>query len=169
MMQQATYLQVYMLAQHQNFIAAEIDAGTGYITRSPRIIMAPPPFMGENLTLNNINISNSTVASINTGTIQNLDAQITLSRSEGNTGLSEALQDFAQALVDTQEIVDTVKNEVAEQLEFLVAQVATEPNKRRGGLIKGALAGIIQAVGAVPTLLTLWDKLRPQIESTLGV
>ena len=74
MIQEAAYLQFSMLAAHKNNLAAEIEAGIGYIMPVPRITIPPPPIRGNKLTLNNINVNNSTIGAINTGTIANLDA-----------------------------------------------------------------------------------------------
>ena len=142
MMQQANYLNMTILASHQNWLAAEIESGTGYISPVPRIVLPPPPFMGQNLTLNNINVSDSAVGGINTGTIQHLDATVTLTRAGGNKELADALQEFTQALHDTQDL-----------------------NSK--GLIKSALSGVTTVITGVPALLSLWNKLRALMESAL--
>jgi hypothetical protein len=57
-----------MLAAFQNFLAAELDAGAGYLIQYPRIeIPKPPPFIGGSLALNNINVSGSTIGAVDTG------------------------------------------------------------------------------------------------------
>ncbi len=69
-MQQATYLQVSMLAADLNFLQAKMSVGTGGLIPPTRVGIPPPPFIGDNFTLNNINVSGSTIGAINTGTIQ---------------------------------------------------------------------------------------------------
>ena len=167
MMQQANYLSAAMQASVANFLAEEIDAGTGYIVRSPKINMPPAPFMGGNLNLNNINVKDSAVGGINTGTIQNLDATVTLTRAQGNEELATALQEFTQALHDSKDLLGEIRNEIAEQVDFLMAQVGAEPKSRSPGLIKSALSGITTSVKAIPALLTMWDKLKVLIESAI--
>ena len=169
MMFQADYLQSAMLASMANTIADQIDAGTGYLTRASRVILPRPPFVGDTFTLNNINVSNSTVGVINSGTIQNLDNRIDLTRAEGETDLASALQEFAQELHNSQDLAEEQANEIAEQLDFLLTQVGAKPEARTIGLAKSALSGIKATLAASPVLIGLWDKLAPHIIRMLQV
>ena len=119
--------------------------------------------MGQNLTLNNINVRDSAVGGINTGTIQHPDATVTLTRAGGKKEPADALQEFTQALHDSQDLAGEIKNEIAEQVDFLMAQVGVEPKSRSTGLFKSALSGVT----AVPALLALWSKLKALIETAL--
>jgi hypothetical protein len=167
-MQQATYLQMSMLAANLNFLQAKISAGTGGIIPPTRMEIPPPPFIGDNFTLNNINVSESTIGTINTGTVKNLDASITLMQSRGEGDLAAAVKELTQALVDSKETEESVRKEIAEQLEFLVAQATAEPKNRSIGVVKGVLAGIRNSISVAAGLITIWDKVEPLIRAALG-
>ena len=166
-MQQAAYLQFSMLAAISNQLAGEIEAGTGFIVPVPRTVIPPPPFIGDQLTLNNINVNDSTVGAINTGTIRNLDVSVSMMRDAGKNELASEIANLTQALVDNQELDKSIKNEIAEQLEFLVAQVQVEPKKRTMGLAKSAVAGIRDLLASTTSLMTIWNKVEPLIKAAL--
>ncbi len=168
MMVKATYLQAYMLSKQYDLVETELEAMAGGLAHFPRMQMAPPPFMVDSLTLNNINVSGSNVTVINARTIQNLDASITIMRSRGETELAEAVKELTQALVDSKEIEESTRKEIAEQLEFLVAQATAEPKNRSIGVVKGVLAGIRDSISVAAGLITIWDKVEPLIRAALG-
>jgi hypothetical protein len=168
MMQQAAYLQMSQIAAHVNFLEEEIARGTGYILPPNRIEIPRPPFLGDRLTLNNINVSKSTIGAINTGTVQHLDASITLLERRGESQIAAAVKELTQAIVDSNEIDASAKNEIAEQLVFLIAQVGAKSEERSIGIARSVLAGISSLLGHTASLVTLWDKLRPLIEKGIS-
>ena len=168
MMQQATYLETSRHAATLNFLSQEIAQAQDYILPPVHYEIPSPPFIGSQLTLNNINVSNSTIGAINTGTIQQLDASITMFQGEGKGEIAGALKDLTQAIHDSNEINATTKNEVAEQLAFLVAQVEAKPEQRSRGIIKSVLSGIGPLLTNTAALATLWSTLQPLIEKALS-
>ena len=113
--QQAAYLQTSMLTSHLNMIRQDIDLATGGILgpRQP-ITLSPPPYVGDKFTLNHINVSGSTIGNIATGTVQQLDASITIMHGQGNEDLANAVAELTQAILDSSEINESTKKEVAE-------------------------------------------------------
>lgn len=168
-MQQATYLQVSMLAAHLNFTRSQIEAGTGGLLPLSRMEIPPPPFIGDNLTLNNINVSGSTIGAINTGTIRNLDASITTMQSRGEHELGAAIAELTEAIIHSNEVNEAAKREIAEQLEFLVAQATAEEQNRSMGVVKSTLAGLRNSISVAAGLLTIWDKVEPFFGATFGI
>lgn len=168
-LQQAIYLQSSMAAAMQNLLAAQLDAGTGYLVHHPRIIIPPPPSIGDNVTFNNINIDRSTVGAINTGILSNLDVSMDLVKSKGEDELAAAIKELTQAIYDSKEVDDSFKNDILDQLQFIVAQATAEPENRSTGLVKGMLSGIRSSISAVASLLAIWDRVEPLIEMYLGI
>ncbi len=121
-MQQAAYLQASILAANVNFLIGQLDLSMGGIP-TPRVELPRPPFVGDTLTLNNISVANSTVGAINTGTIQHLDSAISIMQGQGNEKVAEAIRELTQAVVDSAELGNATKNELAELLESLVSQI----------------------------------------------
>lgn len=169
MMQQAAYLQQSMLAAQVNQIRAEIEAGTGMLVRLPRIEIPKPPFIGDSLTLNNISVAGSTIGAINTGTIQSLDVSITLMRNRGESELAAGVKELTEAILKSNEVQESAKNEITEQLAYLVAQVTAEKNNRSMGVVKSILAGIRNSISVATSLLAIWDKVQPLFQSAFGI
>ena len=111
MMQMASYLQISQVAANLNYLSEKIAQGTGYIVPPTYIQIPPAPFIGDSFTLNHINVSNSTVGAINTGTVGHLDAAITMFKGHGNAELASAIKEFTQALIDNHEIEAAAKND----------------------------------------------------------
>lgn len=160
-MQQANYLQSNLLAANFNLLADQLDKGTGYLVRHSRIEIPRPPFIGDNLTLHNINVSGVTIGSINTGVIHNLDASITVMQSQDKPELADAIKELTEAIIKTNEIDETAKNEIAQQLEFLTAQVTARSQDKSVGLVKGVMLGLKSTLSTVASLITIWDKVEP--------
>lgn len=168
-MVKAGYLQIYALSKQLDRIRAELEAGSGGLVKFARMEMAPPPFMDDNITLNNINVSGDKITLINARTIQNLDASVDVMQSRGETELADAIKRLTEAIIESNEIEKSVKNEIAEQLEFLVAQATAEAQDRSIGVVKGLLAGIKSSISVAAGLLTIWNNVEPTIKAAFGI
>ena len=108
-MQQATYLQISMVAAHLNFLQDEMSAGTGFLVPPSYMNIPPPPFIGDSLTLNNISVADSTIGAINTGTIQNLDISIDTMKSQGQNDLAIVIKELTEAVIEDTELNEIMK------------------------------------------------------------
>ena len=89
-------------------------------------------------------------------------------RAVGKDDLASELQSLTQVLLDNQELDQSTRKEVAEQLEFLVAQIQAKPENRTVGLAKSALSGIRDLLAPATTLIVIWNKLEPLIKGSLA-
>ena len=171
MFQQASWIQFAQWAAMLNETKGQIAQGTGHIVPPNYIQIPPPPSLGDHLTFNNIKVTDSSVGLINTGTIkriESLDASVTKFAASGKAELSESLQSFTQLLFDSPSEA-SVKDEIAQQVEYLVAQAQAEPIQRSKGIIKSVLEGIERTTTAVPPLAKAWDNLQPMLKEALQV
>ncbi|MBA7696850.1 hypothetical protein ES703_105502 [subsurface metagenome] len=168
-MQQATYLQMSMVAANINFLQDEISTGTGGIVPPSYVNIPPPPFIGDNLTLNNINVAGSTIGAINTGTIKNLDISIDTIRNQGQDDLATVIKELTEVVIKSNELNEVVKRDIAEQLEYLAAQVTSDSKNRSIGIIKSILVGIRDPISISAGLLAIWDKAEPLFRAAFGV
>ena len=164
--EQALYLQASMLASQMNYIQQEIYAGHGGILPLKQVDLPPPPFEGDKLTLNHIEITGSTVGVVNLGQAQNIDSVITQMHGEGNQELADALAEFTQAVINSDELTQDVRDELAEAIELLAAQTRVTSEKR-SKLIPTIIRGVRDSVSSSAALLTLWDKLEPLLKGLL--
>lgn len=167
MMMQIEYSRLSWLTTNFNIIRSELNAGG--IIQYPLMQIPPNPFGGGNIAFNNINVNQSTIGALNTGTISNLDLAITLMKSQGENELAEVVKELTEAVIKSNEINDSTKNEINEQLEFLVAQATADAKNRSIGTVKSVLTGIKDSVSTVAGLLTIWNSLEPLIKATLGI
>ena len=171
MFQQAQWLGFTQTAAIFNQMERQIAIGHGGLIPPNYIEIPPPPSMGDNLTFNNINVTDSQVGLVNTGTIkriQRLDASITIFAAKDNDELAEALKCFTQRLFDS-EVAPSAKEEIAQQLEYLVAQAQAEPTQRSPGINKSVLAGIEQATATLEPLVKAWANLKPLLKTALQI
>ena len=171
MVQQASWIQFAQLAARLNEVKGQIAQGTGYILPPNYIQIPPPPSLGDNLTFNNIKVTDSSVGLINTGTIrriEHLDASVTTFAVRGKDELAECLQHFTQVLVDS-EADQAVKEEIAQQVEYLVAQAQAEPSQRSVGIIKAVFEGIEKSTAMLTPLAKAWINLQPLLRDALQV
>ncbi|MFC1902452.1 hypothetical protein ACFLX4_00070 [Chloroflexota bacterium] len=166
---QADYWRFTILAIHRNFIYSRLEADEGGLVPFPRIEIPPPLSLGDEFTFNNINVDGSMIGAINTGTVKNLDASITIMRSHGDSDLATAIAELTEAVIKSKEVNDSAKDEINEQLEFLIAQVTSEAQNRSIGLIKSVLAGIRDSISVAAGLLAIWGKVEPLIRAALGI
>jgi len=90
-------------------------------------------------------------------------------KGQGENDLAEAVRELTDAVIESNEINDSTKNEINEQLEFLVAQAMAEAKNRSMGTVKSVLAGIKDSVSTVSGLLAIWNNLEPLIKVALGI
>jgi hypothetical protein len=119
---------------------------------------------------NNFNVNNSVIGVLNTGTIQslsNIDAAFQIIKNEGNEELVKRLGEFTQAVIESKELVEISKEEISQQLEYLVGQLTVEKPKRTTGVIKAILSGIKGTVSSVASIITIWAYVEPLLHAQL--
>lgn len=170
MMQQAAYLQASYVAAQFNVVAGELEAGMGHLMRVPRMHLAPPPFMGPTVNMNNIKVTDSNIGLVNTGTlrnVQNIDASVTIARTRGHDELAQAIQEFTQAVVDNTDVDKAVKQQLAESLEFLTAQINAEPEHRSKRVANSVVRGMKDLLAGTAVASELWRTLEPLLIAAL--
>jgi hypothetical protein len=132
------------------------------------VVIPPPPSDGDELTFNNINVDRSTIGAINTGFVSNLDTSITVMQDLGQQELALNIKELTQAILDSKDINASIKDEINELLQFLVAQATFPPENRLVGVAKNIVGRIRELIIISPALLTIWDKVEPLIKTALG-
>ncbi len=166
---ETNYMLSIMMASQMNSLQERISAGTGGLIPPRRIVIPPLPSSGDNVTFNNINVDRSTIGAINTGTLKHLEVGISVMQGRGDKELAAAIKELTQAIYDSKEVDDSSKNDILDQLQFIIAQATAEPENRSTGLVKGMLAGIRSSISVVASLLAIWDRVEPLIKMALGI
>ena len=171
MFQQASYLEFAQIAGVLNQVKGQISLGQGRLIPPNYMEIPPPPSMGDSLTFNNIKITDSNIGLLNTGTIEkirSLDISISILGDKGNEELAEALKCFSQILADC-EIDPSIKEEIAQQVEYLVAQAQANPAQRSNAINKSILAGIERSTAIFEPLAKAWANLQPLFRAALQI
>jgi hypothetical protein len=150
-----------------NFASEQMDFVTGLPPLGPRMqvpdIPKGPPI------LNNIKVANSVVASINTGTVQTIDANLTYLHTAGNDKGMAALQALTEAILNDQSMAEDQKNELLDQVAFLSDQTIAGAKDRKPGVINATLSSLAQAAGTINSIAGAWGLAEPILRALFGL
>ncbi|WP_424942385.1 hypothetical protein [Aliiroseovarius crassostreae] len=115
-------------------------------------------------TLTNIQVSNSQVGVLNTGSIQKIDAAITLSKGSEVEAIATQIEQIVQTLLNSSELSDPDKNEALELTETIAEEVV---GKRRLSAITAMVKDLREKVSGVLALSGATDKLLQLIKDLI--
>ena len=164
-LQQAIGISANLKMQDLNSIADSIESIAGIKGIIPRYNTYQPVKHEHKVTFNNINVDNSVVGSINTGEIKRLDITMDHIKTQGNKELVTALKEFTEAVFAEASLDIAIKNQIIEQLSFLTSQSILPKEKRKSGIVKAVLLGLKDTVSTIASLVVLWGKLQPLLET----
>jgi len=152
------------LERQMNFLMEYMDMVTGIPTGGPRfpkreIIQMQGP------TFHNINIDRSTIGVLNTGSIQTVDSAVSVLHNSGADELSKAILHLTQAILSSAEIQNETKNDILEILSLLATEATVPKSKRRSKAMKPLLSQLSNLVGVASGLTTIWEHVKPILES----
>jgi len=156
------------LASSLNLIEQELFVGLGGLLPLQQIVTPKPP-SAPSYSFNQIKVSEGNVGVINTGTLFNLDTSIQVMQNRGDKEIANAVKELTQAVLDSNEINNKLKEEIVEQLEFLVTEALASKDKQRKGLIKTIINNISQSIATFGALLTIWNSLEPLLQAYFGL
>lgn len=120
-------------------------------------------------TYNNIHITNSNVGVINTGDLARIDAAITMAKGTDLEEFGARLKDLTDAIMGSNDIVETLKQEMIEISKALSDQVigSKKPSKTVISALfdkaKGLSSGIITISGGFEKLSQAWDAISKHL------
>ena len=152
-----------------NFLLGEVESITGAAVGSigsrieiTKVVQRQP------ITFNNIRVDQSVVGAINTGQAQAIDVALSYVKQTGDPALSELLQEFAQAVLDSRELDQAIRKAIVEQLFFLISQVLAKSERKRPAIVSAVLKSVKEALSAFSGLVILWEKLEPVLRQALS-
>ena len=168
MEQQATHNKLSWTASNLNFLEQALYVGHGGLLPLRQMAIPQPPSAGSSYTFSQIQVSDSNVGVINPGTLYTLNTSIEVMQNRGDTELAKSVKELTQAVLDDKQVADDLKKEIAEQLEFLVAEAVADKEKRHVGPIKAIMTQISQVISASAALLSIWEQVEPLFRATFG-
>ncbi len=102
------------------------------------------------------NISHSTIASLNLGTVvRDLTASFQSLVGQGQDDLAEALRGLTEAIAASKALGDPQRKELLEHLSLVCTEVALPPERRKTGLLKSSIAFLQTGLSTVAQLASL--------------
>lgn len=124
------------------------------------------------MTINNINISNSAIGVLNTGQIESIESICMNIESLNNSGaqdLSEAIKKLTKAVSECSNLDASKRSEALEQLEELSAQATLQPELRtKTGVLKGIFSCLEGTLAAAGDVAEVWSTWGPVIQRYFG-
>jgi hypothetical protein len=115
------------------------------------------------------NISDSTIASLNLGTVfGDLTASVQTLSGHGQRELAEAFRKIAEALTTATALNDAYRKELLEHLSVVAEGAALPPEKRKIGPLRTSIAFLREGIADVAQLATLWPPTE-ELLKRLGV
>jgi hypothetical protein len=162
------YQQAIEMAQRRNaeminYLTGQMESQVGMYGMFPRYQVTSPVIHKGDIKLNNINVSNSIVGAINTGVVQSIDVSLSVIKNQGEPEVVDAIKSLTEQLIKSNDINETQKNDILEQLSFVSDQLAKPKESRKWSLIKPVFTTIGSALSGFSNLLSAWEKLRSLI------
>lgn len=162
--EQAQALEFDRLAQMQNFLADQTAIASGIPGLSAKIpIPRRQIIQVGGMTLNNIRVTHSNIGVLNTGSIETVDAAVTVLRNTGSDKAAEALQRLTEAVIATTETSAEEKNKILEIMSVLSAEATAPEDRRRKTAMKPLVLELSTMFSGLAGLSHLWTQYAPLI------
>ena len=130
------------------------------------------PLLEKEVSMSEINITNSTIGVLNTGQMNNIKSIAVNIGKLNDSGLKEvaaAINALADAVAVSTELIDELKSSTLDQLESL-SQQALLPEKERmkPGILKALGTALSSTLSAVGGLAEIWFTWGPAIQKFFG-
>ena len=162
--QQAEEINNTFLERRANYLSDQIEATVGLPGILPRYPVRQPAVHQGVLTFNNIKVDNSVIGSINTGNVQSIDVAMSHIKASGNDDLAQEISKFTEAVIKEAAISKELRDDILEQLAFLMSEYGLSKAKRKTSIIKSVLLTIKDTVSTIASLSTAWSKIHPFLE-----
>lgn len=141
---------------------AQFEAVTGMPVQRVHVPPAAPA-----PTYHAVNIHNSTVGAVNTGTVQQITATVSVMPNEHPA--RKALVDFMAAVTESQALTDEGKRQLLEPLSVISDEAAAPPEKRKRSVVASLLGSVGQASQAVHGVADAWNAVEPILKNHFGL
>lgn len=112
-------------------------------------------------TLNNFHLSNSQVGVLNTGTIEKIDAAITLTRGSDLQDIGELVRNLTQAIIETGELAANDRARMLDLIEELSQHIVRSRKPAvMSALMQPIMDGLKSATAVLPLAQKLWEAIQ---------
>ncbi len=112
------------------------------------------------------NISNSTIASLNLGTVVgDLTASVQTLNGHGQKEFAEMVKAVTEAIVTSTEVQGDYQKEILEHLSVVSTAAALPPDKRMMSPLKGSITFLRESLNSATQLATLWPVVEHALKA----
>jgi len=165
MEQQATHNKLSWLASQMNFTQRQLYEGYGGLLPLKQVEIPQPPSAGINYTYSNIQVSDSAIGVINPGTLYAINTSIDVMQNRGDSELAAAIKELTQEVVNSKDIQDGIKKEIAELLQFLASEGLASKDTRNKSVIKQVLDRLGKLIPVATAAWSIWERVQPLLQS----
>jgi hypothetical protein len=152
-----------------NYAAQEMDAVVGFGPRSPQIAIPRAPVPPINYNNQSVTVTGGQVGAINFGNVDEIQVHLQAMTQNGEGGVADALATLTNAVLHANEVDESVKNELLEQLAFITQQASAKPEERKPGAIKAMLSAVKEGAGAITNAAAAWKVVEPLLKGHFGL
>lgn len=127
-----------------------------------------PPFLTSTMS-NNVNVSNSTVGVINTGTIETIHSALSITTGPGGQEVARAVGMLTNWIADSDELPVEQRNELLLKLKTVAEEASKPAPRRRLDLVKSAFGEIAKFAQGANAIGAMWDRYSPSILAFFGI
>jgi hypothetical protein len=134
--------------------------------------LPPPPSARENplnVAFNTISVTDSQIASLNTGYIGAVDGSVTVLRSTGHAEIAAAVKALTEAVIRSSELDRKFKNEILELLGTLSEEATAPKHRRRMTLITMLMSRLSELISGASAASELWLRCRELFSNLFGL
>jgi len=162
----AEALEFQRTAQQLNQVAAEFEAASGLPGLVPRMPVPPVhAVLIGNMNVNNINVDNSVIGVLNTGSIKTVDNSVTVLRQSGDEEMALAISKLTQSVIDSADADNESKREIVDLLSVIADEARKPQQERRPAVIRPLLTELATAFSGLAGLSHLWQQYGPMIQA----
>jgi len=158
------HLQQAEIENHErmmNYNLDQIAATVGMRPTGPRFPERPKPVIFSGVKMNHINVTNSVVGTINTGSIGVVDQSISALVQVGDNSLGEALKELSQAVLGSKDLSINQKNEVLESLSVIATEAITPKENRKNSVATVLIERASKVTGLANDIADVCQKWWP--------
>jgi hypothetical protein len=144
-----------------NYLADEIAYSIGMPPMGPKFPPRPQPVVVAGAKLQNINVQNSVIGTINTGSIGTVDQSISALVQCGETGTAQAIKKLSEAILQSSDLTPNQKNGLIESLSVISREAATPKEARQNSVALSLLENAMKMTALANDITDVCQKWWP--------
>ena len=162
--------EIETVQSEMNYFSDQISAAAGLPLSAPRYAPRPRPVSIVGASVNNkIEVTNSVVGTINTGSIGQVNQSIDAIQRSGSDDVASALSALTTAILQSQLLPAAQKNEAVELLGEIAKQAALPEAERHNSVALVLLERVSTIVGLAADVTELASKWLPVLIASFTV